>query len=168
MAVPKPSHVLRHVRQRRRMDCMIATAATISRTTYEQCAFHAPAKTHDRGMYPREIRALLHHVTGIEWTRPGFAWWRPLIRLAAYSCPVVITIRRPSLKTVLHCIAIDGQWVHDPGYAYRMTLDRYDRNMWRVMAVYRPKTADQFVTLLAERERQSLEEAVNCQTPIWP
>ena len=95
MASAIPSHVLRHIRQRGRLDCMIAVAAIVSRTSYDQAAAFSPVDTKSRGMYPTEIRVILRGVTGLRWSIRRFLWRRALARLAEHAFPIVATIRDP-------------------------------------------------------------------------
>ena len=59
--------MLRHVMQRRRNDCVIATAAIVATVPYPVAAQHSSVQLGKRGLRPNEVLRLLRQTTGVDW-----------------------------------------------------------------------------------------------------
>ena len=131
----------RHVVQRRSNDCAIATVAMTAGETYEGVAERSPVLVGSRGLFPHEVHNLLVIATGVPWRAPRYGWLQPIASFAIEVDPVVALIRRPWRWRTLHWVAVQGGWIHDPEFPWRLHAESYPRGHWRTMRVLRPESA---------------------------
>ena len=94
-----------------------------------------PAAT-ERGLYVREVVAMLDALTGRHWAqvRCGRHPVLACARVPRAACAVIIG--RPSWLYG-HWIAVESGVVHDPNYDRPIALCEYDRQHWRVLRLVR-------------------------------
>lgn len=130
---------LKHVMQRQRNDCVIATAAIVANVPYETAAAHNPVELSKRGLHAREVLRVLKHATGISWRSPEFGWFRPAFRFAETSSLLVLGVRQPwTWRGEWHCIALNDGVVYDPSFKQSCPIEKYERRDWPVLFVFRP------------------------------
>ncbi len=129
-----------HVLQRRQDDCVIATVAMVANVTYEDISERSRVRIGSRPVGLLELHRLLVTATGVPWQRPRYGWLRPVARYANISNPAVIIIRRPWRWLTLHCVALQGGWIHDPEFPRGYRPEEYPRRHWRSVTVLRPES----------------------------
>jgi hypothetical protein len=80
---------------------------------------------------------LLESVTNVKWRGPCFAWYRRVCNILPTEQPIVLVAKKPWWRK-WHCIAIQGQWIHDPDYPRGYRRTEYPRRYWRVLNMYLP------------------------------
>jgi hypothetical protein len=131
----------RHVAQRTTNDCAIAAIAMTANETYEHIAERSPVMIGARGLYDGEVHALLVSATGVPWHAPRSGWLRPIGWFAAAPDPLVALIRRPWKWHTMHWVAVQGGWIHDPEFAWRLRAESYPRRHWPTLSVLRPESS---------------------------
>jgi len=132
--------MLVHVPQRCPFDCVVASAAMVANVTYEEALAHCPVKPWERGLSPQATLRLLKGLTGIAWQDPRFGWFRRVCSLPAQEQgQLAFVCTRLSLRAT-HCIALQGEWVHDPELPRGFRARHYPRRRRRVFLVFRPAT----------------------------
>ena len=98
---------IRHITQRRRNDCAIATAAIVAQIPYETAAQQSPIRPGQRGLFPKEILRLLERTSGLAWRGLRFGWFGRVSRFVTRGDDIVVLcIRQPWRWWRRHCIAI--------------------------------------------------------------
>jgi hypothetical protein len=133
-----PVRMLRHVMQRRRNDCVIATAAIVATVPYPVAAQHSSVQPGKRGLRPNEVLRLLRETTGVDWRISQFGWFGTPPRIAVTNEPVVLIVRQPWRYWRRHCIAMKDGWVYDPALSRPYLIHEYERRNWPVAAILRP------------------------------
>ncbi len=133
MAIP------RHVVQRQGNDCAVATVAMAANEPYERVAERSPVEVGTRGLFPVEVHDLLESATAVPWRTPGSGGLWPIGSFAADPEPLVALIRSPSAWQ--HWVAVQGGWIHDPEFPWRLDAASYPRRRWSTIMVIRPESA---------------------------
>jgi hypothetical protein len=129
--------MLRHIAQRRPLDCAVASAAMAANVPYEEAAALSPDVTGTCGLAVGEVHPLLEAVTGVRWHGPEFGWFRRVGRLPGTEQPLVVITRRPWHLWALHCVVLAGRWVHDPWFWRGYLQSDYPLRHWRVEWIFR-------------------------------
>ena len=129
-----PDTVLKHVRQGSG-NCAIASIATVTGMSYDEV--FASGRT--RWLYQGEILFLLEELTGMRW-QSVYLNIMPcrLDDFAFPDWPVLVLIRPPWRLFAIHCIVVNGNVVHDPGWPHPSYFDRYCKKGWRALWAFQP------------------------------
>jgi hypothetical protein len=131
----------RHVVQRKKNDCAIATVAMTANLPYEHIAEQCPVAVRSRVAGPTDMHRLLVAATGVPWYKRRRGWLRPIAYFATVPDPVIVLIRRPWKWNTRHWVAIQGGWIHDPEFPRGLRAESYPRRHWRTISVLRPESA---------------------------
>lgn len=126
---------MRHIRQLNDFDCGVAVVAMLAGCHYRDVARAFPGAL-QRGLYVRDVVAMLETLTGREWAQ-GRCGRHPVLacaRLPRAACAAIIG--RPSWRFG-HWIAIESGVVHDPNDDRPIALCEYQRQHWRVLRLVR-------------------------------
>lgn len=130
---------LKHVRQRKSCDCVVATAAILANVSYEHAAAFSPIVPGKRGLKLVETRCLFETLTGISWNRPRFHWFTRLFSVTS-ECASFVAVIRPSILTKkYHCIFVENLIVYDPGSHRPFPIDHYELRRWWIGFSMMPK-----------------------------
>jgi hypothetical protein len=126
---------MRHIRQINDFDCGVAVVAMLAGCQYRDVA-HAFPGVSERGLYVRDVVAMLEALTGQQWQGARCGRNRPLARARLPRAACAAIIGRPSWRCG-HWIAIDNGVVHDPNDFRPVALCEYQRQHWRVLRLVR-------------------------------
>ncbi len=135
-------YMLIHIRQRQQVDCVIACAAMLVNVTYDECLARSPAKPGARGMTTSATLHLLKALTDIDWQHPRFGWYRSVCRLKDRESGQLIFVSAGLSLRRFHCIALHGDWVHDPSFVRGFPIVDYPRRDWKTFVRFRPVEQD--------------------------
>jgi hypothetical protein len=155
-AIASRSEKLHHVRKQHWMGCAVATAAMLSKRSYEEVAAHWPDVDVARLRSPRELCALLEAVTDIPWH--SSACWYLLPRVGAFVAPrwaVAVWIQDPVFHPkVGQWIVIKDKMIYDPGQRIEYPASSYPLRNWVVGLVAQPVIPAEVARI---RDRQRAE-----------
>ena len=121
---------LRHVRQRKVCDCVIATAAVIANVSYDRAAAFSPVVPGLRGLRLTESKNFFETVTGISWNSPKLHWFTRLSSVVSANASFVAVVRPTLLTLNYHCVYVQDRMVFDPELSRPFPIDRYTMRDW--------------------------------------
>lgn len=161
-----------HVVQRESKDWAIATAAVVAHVSYREALSHSPVAPGNRGLPLGDTLRLLESLTGTPWQITISFWFG---RFAKFEFPnqlcVVIT-RRPWHWRTIHCLAVEGEWVHDSAFPHTFRRHEYPWKHWRIVQVLRPAVPDKLAEVrrinLSAKFRAGMQSAPRIDQPSQP
>jgi hypothetical protein len=136
---PNPSAVIRHCRGKRKNGCAPATLSMISDVPYAEvvdiCGLAGLEKA-ERGVLLELFQRMLRQLTGAQWQR-RFYWRMPMVSAMEFRNETEIWItKRSRWKGCCHVIAVEGEWIYDPGLEGEWPRKHYPLADWRVAMVF--------------------------------
>jgi len=152
---------LSHVKQRKRVDCVVATVANILKLRYETVACSAPGNGATTVSF-KQAQRLLQELSGDRWQRQELIDYRmPLDEVAPQlpAEPCLVLIYRPGGEnSTSHAIAVHVDKVQDPSWSRPCRVAAYRKRHWHVagvvfMGVHDPSGARRFRGVVREKRR---------------
>lgn len=131
------------VKQRTDVDCGVAVAAMLIGCSYRRARALVPAHAarNGRGLWVRELQAILLDTTGTAWKSFDPKPHKPLrtfqALLEGLDGPVALVLKSPGVFNA-HWIVVNAGLVYDPNHVRVRPLGSYPRRHWPLLRIVAP------------------------------